>query len=96
MYSTEHEVLGSVLSAERDEVILWMIEIPCLAVAEHWKGRSAAPSCGKIRSISIHLRLFLYHRHTHTHTLAFYKEDLRAKPEAELTTAKVPSVKDIL
>lgn len=92
MYLIEHEVLCSVLSTGRDEVILWtLIKILCLPqVTKLWNSRSAAPSCGKMQGVSIHLQRLFISLHTHT-KLLFFKEDWRTKLKAELITTQVLS-----
>lgn len=70
MYLIEHEVLRFVLSAGRDEVILWTpIKILSLPqVTKLWNSRSATPSCGKMEGISIHLqRLSFFSLHTQSY-----------------------------
>ena len=63
-------VLCSLQERWSDSLAADQNSLPALWVAEHWNGRSAAPSCGKIRSMSIHLRLFfLYHRPIYTYLL---------------------------
>lgn len=82
IYLIEHEVLCSVLSAGRDEVILWTLsKIPCLPqVTKLWNSRSAMPSCGKIQGISIHLQRLFFS--LHTHTVTFLQGRLKNKTES--------------